>query len=327
MTIQLTTFIPGTKAKADEVNANFAALQTAINEKAAVEGDGSQTFLVSDATADKHAVNKKQLNEASEALTAKINRTGTKFCVKSGNTTNGKGDLFSTDVYELAAKIGGIYDDLVIVDYAGNQTIISTTPAPISLIGNTNGEYNIFINADGELYILDNKIYKQSSRPTMTVNDIWLDTSVQPFSCIKYNGSSDIVFSDVALGKLTFNNGAITSVETFAFNQNSYNINSETIVSAGTNFANSVCGLCVPDWGHGVSKSFGVTYTAEASGYLYVIGSTATTRNLVLNGTAIQYTGGSVNNAASSLLVPIGKDMTYSASSGDIFTFFPMKAV
>lgn len=326
MTIQLTTFIPGTKAKADEVNANFAVLQSAINEKATINGDSSQTFLVSDATADKHAVNKKQLNELSDNLTTKINRTGTKFCIKSGNTTNGKGDLFSIDVYEINAKIGGTYDSLTMIDYAGTQTTISSTPAKLSLTGNSNGEYNIFITPAGTLYILNNVIYKQASRPTMTVNDIWLDTSTEPFKCIKYSGSSDITFLDVPLGKVSFSNGAITQIETFAFNQNNYNINSQSIVKSGSNLANSISTLCTPDWAHGVSKSFGVTYTAETSGYLYVLGSTATARNLVLDGATIQYTGGSVNNAASSLTVPIGKGTTYSATSGDAFTFFPMKS-
>ena len=58
------TFVPGTKAKAQEVNENFAAIQEELNDKAGKNGDASQTFLVANATQNNEAVNKGQLNSA-----------------------------------------------------------------------------------------------------------------------------------------------------------------------------------------------------------------------------------------------------------------------
>jgi len=89
--LTLTEFVPGTKAKAQEVNANFSAIKDALADKAALSGDSAQTFHVANATEDSHAINKGQLNNLSDDLTAEINKTSIKFCVKSGNISAGKG--------------------------------------------------------------------------------------------------------------------------------------------------------------------------------------------------------------------------------------------
>lgn len=327
MSINLTTFIPGTKAKADEVNSNFSILKSAVEEKAGKNGDSSQKFSVANATEPKHAINKGQLSDLSDSLTAQINKIGTKFCVKSGNTANGIGDLFSVDVYEITPKISGTYKNLVIVDYAGNQTTIASTPAKLSLLGSADGTYNIFIKPTGEIYILNNTIYVQAKRPTMVVNDVWLDISCEPLNCVKYSGSSDAVFQDIPLGKVVFKSGAITSIETFPFNQNKYSVNVQTELRAGTVLANSICGLCMPDWVNGVDKAFSTTYVAESYGYIYVIGSTAVARSVIIDGVSIQYAGGTVDNAATTVFLPIAKGSTYKVTSGSVLKFFPMKNV
>lgn len=222
--LTLTEFIPGTKAKAQEVNANFTAVKAALAEKAAMTGDGTQKFNVADATADTHAVNKKQLDDLSDDLSLKIDKTGTKFCVKSGNTTSGKGDLFSYSVLQITPKIGGTYANLVISDFEGIQTTISSALS-ISMSGKSDGSYNIFISPAGTIYTLKNTIYRQQSRPTMTDGDVWLDTSKVPFNCVKYDGTNDNKFLDVPLGIVKIESSLITSIETFPFNQNGYEIN------------------------------------------------------------------------------------------------------
>lgn len=222
--LTLTEFIPGTKAKAQEVNANFTAIKTALSEKAAMSGDSAQKFNVADATADTNAVNKKQLDGLSNDLSLAISKTGTKFCVKSGNTTNGKGDLFSYSVLQITPKIGGTYANLVISDYEGTQSTISSASS-ISMTGKPDGTYNIFISPTGTIYTLKNTIYRQQARPTMTDGDIWLDTSKVPFNCVKYDGTSDNKFVDVPLGKVTIASSLITAIETFPYNQNGYEIN------------------------------------------------------------------------------------------------------
>lgn len=233
--LTLTEFIPGTKAKAQEVNANFTAIKTALSEKAAMSGDSAQKFNVADATADTNAVNKKQLDDLFDGLNLEISKTGTKFCVKSGNATNGKGDLFSYSVLQITPKIGGTYPNLVISDYEGTQSTISSASS-ISMSGKPDGTYNIFITPAGVIYTLKNTIYRQQARPTMTDGDIWLDTSKVPLNCVKYDGTSDNKFVDVPLGKVTIASSLVTSIETFPYNQNCYEIN---INSFTQNLANS----------------------------------------------------------------------------------------
>lgn len=338
MTITLTTFIPGTKAKADEVNSNFSVLKEAIEEKAAIDGDSNQTFLVADATDDNHAVNKSQLDTLEAELITKIDKTGTKFCVKKGNTSSGEGNLFSYSVLKITSKIAGTYDNLVISDYLGTQTTISTTPEEINLTGNSDGEYNIFINTEGELYILNNTIYKQASRPTMVVNDIWLNTSCEPFECIKYSGTNDEEFLDVPLGKVTIENSAITLLETFPFNQNSYNVTSQTTIENGTKLAMSIPNFVMPDYENGSSKSVSTVYQAPTDGYFYIrtpySGTFYVSSGNANNDSNYSWTALVVNSFGdqaytSSVFLPIPKSMYYKfvGNSSATLKFFPCLGV
>ena len=335
MSIILTTFVPGTKAKADEINANFSTLKDALNEKAAIDGDNTQTFAVSDATENSHAVNKSQLDDLSDDLTTEIKKTGIKFCVRSGYTTDGEADLFSTDDAELTAKIGGIYDDLVMVDYEGTATTISSAPETLDLTGNADGKYNVFITTAGEIYILDNTIYQQADRPTMVVGDVWLNTGCEPFECIKYNGSDDVEFLDVPLGKVTFASNSITAVETFPFNQNGYNVTSQTELDSGTKLAASIPTFIMPDYENGVSKSWATTHQAPSNGFLYIWGTFGTKLQVSKNASTwitVQNSWFSSNGYYASSFIPISKGMyykgTYTSSSGSvILIFYPCLAV
>ncbi len=266
--LTLTEFVPGTKAKAQEVNANFSTLKDAINQKASTDGDSTQTFSVANATTVTHAVNKGQLNDLSTDLIGEINKTSTKFCVKSGHTSNGKSDLFSYSVLTITPKIGGVYDDLVISDYSGTQTTISSANT-VSMSGKPNGEYNLFIKPDGTLYTLDNTIYKQAARPTMLDGDVWFDTSVEPFNCVKYNGTTDNEFLDIPLGAVTILSSAITAIKSFPFNQNGHNITAQSTLEIGTDLAASIPNLSMPDYANGVSKSWATSYQAESDGHLF----------------------------------------------------------
>lgn len=316
--LTLITFVPGTKAKADEVNSNFSTLSDAIKAKAAKMGDSTQNFSVADATDSTHAVNKSQLTNLSNNLTDEINKFGTKFCVKSGYTTNGVGDLFSYSGLKITPKIAGTYGSLVIVDYAGTQTTISTAPTTIDLTGNSSGTYNIFINSSGELYILNNTIYKQAERPTMVVNDVWLNTSAEPLKCIKYSGTGDSIFTDVPLGKVTIASNSISSIETFPFNQNGYNVTAQTELGAGTNLASSISNLIMPDYANGSSKSWATVYQASSDGYLYIWANFGSTLNISLDNSTwikVQYSWFSDQGYSSSSFIPIPKGIYYKATS------------
>jgi len=261
--LTLTTFVPGTKAKPDEVNANFSALKDAIITKAAMNGDATKTFNVADATSSNHATSKNQMDALFADLLAKINGAGMRFCVKSGNTTSGNGDLFSYDVLRITPKIAGTYENLVFSDYKGTQTIISATPANLSMSGKADGGYNIFIKPDGTLYTLSNKIYRQPLRPTLIAGDIWLNTSVFPFKCIKTDGTTDAEFLDVPLGKVTIASGAITALVTFPFNQNGFDVNISTYTQSlmGNGWVKLPNGLFL-QWGQNLATgTTGTTYS------------------------------------------------------------------
>ena len=80
------TFVPGTKAKAQEVNENFTAVQNELNQKAEKNGNSTQTFSVANATENNHAVNKSQfetaLNSSTTELNDLISRLATHFVVE-----------------------------------------------------------------------------------------------------------------------------------------------------------------------------------------------------------------------------------------------------
>lgn len=332
--LTLTEFIPGTKAKAQEVNANFSAIKDAINQKAALEGDDSQTFSVANATQNSHAVNKSQLDDLSDNLIAEINKTGTKFCVKSGNTTNGNGDLFSYSVLTITPKIGGAYPDLIFADYQGTQTTVSSA-STISMSGKPDGTYNIFIRPNGTFYTLDNTIYRQPMRPTMFSEDIWFDTSIEPFNAIKYDGTNDIQFLDMPLGKVTVLSNAITAIETFPFNQNGNNVNVQTSFECGTELTQSISHLTMPDYSNGVSKSWNTTYQAESDGYVYIWATFGSTLSVSLDNSTwhtVQLSWHSDQGYSVSSFVPVPKGVYYRAAYTSIgnttsLVFFPCLGV
>jgi len=317
--LTLTEFVPGTKAKAQEVNANFAALKDAVNQKASMDGDSTQAFAVADATQDEHAINKSQLTGLSDILTTEINKTGTKFCVKSGNTTSGKGDLFSYSVLRIIPKVGASYGDLVISDYRGIQSTISSA-AEISMSGKADGDYNIYVTSAGTLYTLKNNIYRQAARPTLLDGDVWFNTSTKPLKCIKYNGIADIEFLDVPLGKVTILTSAITALETFAFNQNGYDVNTQTTLKKSTNLATSISNLVMPDYINGVSKSFSTIYQAESDAFVHVkvryngIFSVSSDNS---TWTALTVNSFVDQGYITAVVFPISKGMYYKCTTGD----------
>lgn len=323
--LTLTEFIPGTKAKAQEVNANFLTLKNAINQKASIRGDSTQIFATADALQASHAVNKKQLDALSGSLSLEIAKTSEKFCVKSGNTTNGLGDLFSYNLLTITPKIGGTYANLVVADYKGTRTTI-TSAATISMSGKPDGVYNIFIKPDGTFYTLNNTIYRQAAHPTMLVGDVWFNTSVEPFSAIRYDGTSQIEFLDVPLGKVTVASSTITAIQTFAFNQNGYNINYQSQACRQYDFSN------------GISKNFSTTYTAESDGLLYILagGVAFNYATFTLNGITFNWTTSSDTAIASIRggLKEVEKGDTYSvlnaytyANFSPALKFYPRKGV
>ncbi len=269
------TFVAGTKAKASEVNENFIAVKDAIDKKAEDIGDPLKTFCVADAQEETQAISKGQLESTKEEIANLISTKGCVYCLKSGNTTNGKADLFGISDKTVTAKVGGEYDDLVLVAIDG-QLITKTSLNTISMIDKTDGTYNIFIPEEGDAYVCKNVIYIQQIPPISPIaDDIWLDTSLEPLIAKKYVNSAWETFTDIPAGKVKITSDSIESVETIPYNQNGYFVNLESVKSQ-TELAKRITNLGMPDYTKGVSQSMDVTYTADRDGYLYYIVATST---------------------------------------------------
>lgn len=320
--LTLTEFVPGTKAKAQEVNANFTLIKDALATKSTINGDSSKTFEVAAATQNSHAVNQGQLLALEENLQAEIDKKTTKFCAQSGNVTNGKADLFSFSVLEITPKIGGTYSDLIALNYLGEK-ITAVSATKIDMTGKADGVHNIFINKNAELYTLKNTVYKQASRPTMIDGDVWLDTSVEPIRCIKYNGTSDSEFLDVPLGYVSIAGNIITKIKTLDFNQNGHNV---TWATSGHRF---------PKYGTNVVKVWNTDHEAECDGWVHItgLGDYAHPVILYVNTSQICYSniqGSTGIQISASGFAPITKGDVYKGSGGSqqqVLCFYPVKGV
>ena len=220
-------FVAGTKAKAQEVNENFASIQEELEKKALKEGSETQTFYVADATEEGQAVSKGQMqNFVSETN----NSTLTKICsdklslfANSGNINeDGNADLIAFSELELTFLVGNNYPPL-----KGNiqgENIEISEIENFSLSGFTDGSYNIFVDKNGEISTLSNNIYIQPQEPTLLLNDIWVDTSIMPDKIQQFNGSNKIDFEGLFIGKVVIESSQITSVTTIPYNSKTVTI-------------------------------------------------------------------------------------------------------
>jgi hypothetical protein len=319
--ITLIEFVPGTKAKAEDVNLNFSTLKDAINIKAYTNGDSTQNFEVASAITSTQAIRKEQLDTEVKTLNAKIEGISTRFCIKSGKTTSGKGDLLNFSGTSVTIAAGGINPDLIASNYKGEITTISSD-ITIDMTGSSDGTYNIFTKTDGTAYKLANTIYKQPTRPTMVTGDIWLDTSVEPLNAIKYNGTLDDEFTDVPVGSITIASSTITEAKTFDFNQNSYDVNYQTQ------------GYRFPNWGLGSDFTVNTVHTATVDGWLFIRSKLyqAATLYCTINGIElmISHENYTLDSSGGMVVIPICKGDTYNLTyMGNVYylakTFWPAK--
>lgn len=328
--LTLTTFEPGTKAKAQEVNANFTTLKTAIQTKAPSEGSTTQTFSVANATDDTHAINKAQLDELSQDLTAAINKIHPPFCGHNGETTDGQADLFTYSGLAITPKIGGTYANLVISDYTGRETTI-TCSNTLNLALVADETYNLFITADGTISALNNTIFRQADTPTMTVGDVWLDTSKEPLNCVQCQSLGNVEFLGVPIGQVIIEDGEIASVTTFPYNKNGYNAANDKASVDADNFSDDgktqIVSLLIPDLANGISKTASTTYTADKDGWIYCEGACWSDNILKIDDVKVWHSYiSNADNVSGSIFAPVASGSTYIATGGiSSFKFYPMK--
>ncbi len=220
-------FVAGTKAKAQEVNENFASIQEELEKKALKEGSETQTFYVADATEEGQAVSKGQMqnfvSETNNSTLTKIYSDKLSLFANSGNINeDGNADLITFSELELTFLVGNNYPSLKGNIQGENIEILEIES--FSLSGFADGSYNIFVDKNGEISALSNNIYIQPQEPTLLLNDIWIDTSIMPDKILQFNGSNKVDFEKLFIGKVVIENSEITSVTTMPYNSKAVTI-------------------------------------------------------------------------------------------------------
>ena len=235
------TFVPGTKAKAQEVNENFTAVQNELNLKAEKTGDINQTFLIASATEEHHAITKGQVKTLLEETTKEIQQDFSNlnpFCIEKGYMDeNGNPAIISINgsIINFNVDDGTTYGSIFACP-ANNQPKFKVTHLDsIDISAFTDGTYNIFVTSEETAYLLNNEIYVQKSEPTSpTLNCIFENTSKSPISVEKFNGTEWELFNDVLLGTVVIQNGAVTKIINSHFNDNWANKPATTISTASS---------------------------------------------------------------------------------------------
>lgn len=310
------TFIPGTKAKANEVNSNFSKITDYLTE------------LNADLTNTTANVSTIQTDLTKTKTLFQEGRT--KFCVNSS-----EGILIATSGTNL------YFNYSFTITNAKGITATITSVQPINCQGFSNGTHNIFIGLDGSSEHFTNTVYKQKIEPTTkNINDIWLNTSKEPIFAGKWDGTIWQEYLKVPVGNVIITNSAITSTTIFEYNQNGYSINQNStavtdLSALSQTGKNTITTLMMPDYSKGANKTWNTVCQAETDGwirfqtmsyggsaaYLYwgLTNSTVTTVIGIIEGNT---------NAEVTPLYPISKGEYYKATGGyqdQLLTFYPVK--
>ncbi len=204
------TFVAGTKARADEVNENFASLEDAVNKsnQALAQVKEDLSYVTNDLLDDFVA-------EAEMVL-----KSGkSKFCINSSNLSEDgdSPDILSANQGILSFKIGGEYPIMIATNaYGDSETFEGLDDIDVS--GYPDGTYNIFLDLSGNVELLNTKVYRSPKAPTgMLLDDVWLCT-LEPWAAYKYNGVSWINYEAIPIGAITVASGQITQFLNGEFN-------------------------------------------------------------------------------------------------------------
>lgn len=226
--LTLTEFIPGTKAKAQEVNANFAVLKDAISTKASLNGDSSKTFSVSEATASEHAIRKSQMDSLGDEINQKMENLLGRFCLKSGNLTNGEADLMSFSGTTLSFKIGSTYSSLKWNSANGTLETITTLA---DITGTSiNGTYSVIKELGvANAVATSSNITQGKTFPTSPSNGDYHCLTAAGLNTYKYTSGAWVETQYIQIGTVTVANNTISFVKTNPYNYNGYNVQGSNV--------------------------------------------------------------------------------------------------
>lgn len=183
-------FQPGTKAKAEEVNANFEAIKQGVKSVetggAKKTGDKTVNFETADPTENFHAANKGYV----DTLKGLIKSINTRFSVNSGNLNdNKKADLLSYSGSTLSFKVGGENYPSLSCTTAGGDNFTLKTLQELDVSGTQSGVYYVAVQAESETAQLVDKVCVQPSEPlTPSATNPVMTSAVLPEGAVTGTG-------------------------------------------------------------------------------------------------------------------------------------------
>lgn len=260
------SFVPGTKAKAEEVNADFIAVVNKIDslkiDLTSQKSDINLSNLSSDA--EKHFINKTQVTncilEAPNGIATYSNnlitfKSGLKVLIPNGRSTDGTlnnieytlpADLVQTSAFTaqtpphfmgIRSNDNGATWGVLFKEYATQYFIQNTQPSV----------------TEGHWYNPDTNLWKYiSSLQGVTT---WTDTLVCPIGIVNFSSA-----------------GVIGSISTF-----------NTVDLLKRSDAGEIVRLDEPDFTKGASKSYDTLYTAEQDGWVWFASETYAAVNYTIS--------------------------------------------
>lgn len=280
------TFVPGTKAKAQEVNENFTAVQNELNQKAEKNGNSTQTFSVANATENNHAVNKSQfetaLNSSTTELNDLISRLATHFVVEKAYTNSSGEPAFMTSSGGTLLFLAddNTYGPIVAVPANNLPRFSASLIESIDLSSYQDGTYNVYLNNNGTVCVYDNVLYIQKNVPSSPSNNcIFVDVSKSPITAKIYQNSSWVDFNGVPLGSVTVSNGEITTINHNNLNDNGINVSRINQLVVVKTYQYGTGGYKI--WSNGLCEQWATTSVANAQSVSFLTSFANTQYTLV----------------------------------------------
>lgn len=154
-------------------------------------------------------------------------------------------------------KIGGNFVKVTATDFSGETFEVSGLNSD-DVSSLADGTYVKYIAADSSSELIKAPLLKQPFAPSSpTIGTVWLNTSCEPVSAQKYNGSAWEVFYKVPLGQITVSNGVVADFKTFPY--------SSREVSSASAINNLYPDVVIKEY---VNDDTGSWYKIYASGYV-----------------------------------------------------------
>ncbi len=292
------SFIPGTKAKAQEVNANFIALANQITENKEYT-DSKIEETLSGVNSDRAGINLENTTLISncvvEAPNGVVTFTGNTITVKSGLKVlipNGRNDDGSLKSIEYTVE---------------SDTVLTTSK---------NSTVNCVYVSDGDIGIAP--VFQYSNLTPVYSGGIWYNITENKNYMYDDDLDSWQEFQGIVIA--TFEN----TEETVA---NLKIVNPTGLLKQNDIFA--IINMGMPDYANTVSKSANTNYTATVNGYAFAFAETQQNQYKYLYIDNKSYTIGYHQQGHigwSALCMPVAKGSVYKISSGNCrLSFIPMK--